>query len=138
MPGNDGDYVIVRMALRSTCLHWPGMRKPKPKPKVAAAVLLAIVSTLAMARPATAAAAGSMVRYACRPAQNLVVTRSGDTAIVQFIDRIYKLRRKASSLGEKYISQHAALIIDGNSAVFVAEDRLQLGTCLEAIHLAAN
>ena len=88
---------------------------------------------------ATAAtAAGSTIRYACQPAQNLVVTRSGKTATVQFIDRTYDLRRKASSIGEKYIAKDAALIIDGKSAFFVAEDRLQLGTCVEAMHLAAK
>ena len=76
--------------------------------------------------------------YTCEPRQNLVVARSGDTATVHFIDRTYELRRKASSIGEKFIAKDAALIIDNKSAVFVAEDRLQLGTCVEAMHLAAK
>jgi hypothetical protein len=108
--------------------------------KAAAALMFAVLSTLGMGDAASAAtpAPGSTMRYACEPAQNLVVTRSGDTATVQFIDRSYTLRRKASSIGQKYISESAALIIDGKSAVFVAEDRLQLGTCIEAIRLASQ
>ena len=58
--------------------------------------------------------------------------------MLQFIDRNYRLRRKSSSLGEKYISKSAALIMDGKSAVFVAEDRLQLGRCIDAIPLASK
>jgi len=108
------------------------------KLKVAAALLVAVFSTLGVGHAAAATPADSRVRYACQPAQNLFVSRSADTATVQFVDRTYKLRRKASSIGEKYISNNAALIIDGRSAVFVAEDRLQLGACVEAMHLAAK
>ena len=105
---------------------------------VGAALLFGVLSTLGIGRAAVAHAATIEVRYACQPSQNLVVTRSGDSATVQFIDRTYQLRRKASSIGEKYVSGTAALIIDGKSAVFVADDRLQLGTCVEALHVAAR
>jgi hypothetical protein len=40
------------------------------------------------------------------------------------------------ALGEKYGSPTAALIIDGSSAVFVADDRLQLGACVKALETA--
>lgn len=106
--------------------------------KVAAALLLAVLSTLGVGHATAASAAGSAIRYACQPAQNLVVTRSADGATVLFVDRTYELRRKASSIGEKYISKSAALIIDGKSAIFVTEDRWQLGTCVEAMRLTAK
>lgn len=104
--------------------------------KIAAALLVAVLSTLGVAH--AAAAASSQVQYACDARQHLVVTRSTKSATVQFIDRTYELRRKPSSIGEKYISKTAALIIDGPSAVFIAEDRLQLGSCVEATSLASN
>lgn len=103
--------------------------------KVAAAGLFAVLSMLAVAHGTAAAASASAMRYSCVPAQNLVVRRHGNTATVHFIDRTYELRRSASSMGEKFLSPHAALIIEGKSAVFVAEDRMQLGTCVEAMRI---
>lgn len=96
--------------------------------KIAVGLLFGVVSVLGAAH---AGAATKEVRYLCEPAQQLVVQRTSRTAAVRFIDRSYVLDRKASSIGERYVSANAALIIDGPSAVFVAEDRLQLGTCLE-------
>lgn len=102
--------------------------------KVAAGLLAGVVSVLAGvdAHAATATA----TRYQCNPRQSLVVSRSGDRAVVEFIDRTYELRRKRSSIGETYISPTAALVIDGPSAVFVAQDRLQLGSCVKATRVA--
>lgn len=101
--------------------------------KIGGAVLIAIVSVLGgpQARAAT-------IRYACDGRQNLVIEREGPRATVKFIDRSYDLTRRASSIGEKYESPTAALIIDGKSAVFVADDRLQLGNCSEALLLSAG
>jgi hypothetical protein len=62
---------------------------------------------------AQAHAAGSAVRYACEGRQNMVVDRNRSSAHVNFIDRSYELRRKPSSIGVKYESSNAALIIDG-------------------------
>lgn len=93
--------------------------------------LMALVLPLLGAAQAHAATPTEM-RYQCAPRQNLVVSRTDETAVVRFVERSYELRRKGSSIGVKYTSARAALIIDGPSAVFVAEDRLQLGTCLEA------
>ena len=97
----------------------------------AAGGLMTIVLSLLGAAQAHAATPTEM-RYQCAPRQKLVVSRTDETAVVRFVDRTYELRRKRSSIGVKYTSARAALIIDGPSAVFVAEDRLQLGTCLEA------
>lgn len=107
--------------------------------RVATAVLAACLSILGGAHAASAAAVPhAETRYACDFRQQLVVTRTADGARVNFIDRAYELSRARSSIGEKFLSATAALIIDGSSAVFVTEDRLQLGACVEATHVAAK
>lgn len=103
--------------------------------KLTAAVVLGLLPGLASAQ--TVASKSGPIRYACEGRQNLVVERDRDRARVNFIDRSYELKRKPSSIGIKYGSSTAALIIDGHSAVFVADDRLQLGTCTEAFPVAA-
>lgn len=103
--------------------------------KIAAGLLTGVLSVLATAQAAHATSV-TEVYYACDNAQRLIVRQSGDTASVYFIDRSYLLRRSRSGIGEKFLSPTAALIMDGKSAVFVAEDRLQLGRCLEASRTA--
>lgn len=103
--------------------------------KVAAALLLGVLSLLGSAQ---AHAAATDTRYACDGGQRLVVRRHAGGASVQFIDRTYELRAKRSSFAEKYVSATATLIIDGPSAVFVADDPLQLGSCVEAVPPAPN
>lgn len=98
--------------------------------------LIAIVFSLLGAVHAHAATPTAM-RYQCASREDLVVSRIDETAVVRFVDRTYELRRKSSSIGVKYTSSRAALIIDGPAAVFVANDRLQLGTCLEAFRATA-
>ena len=85
--------------------------------------------------PATAAP--KAVRYACPTSEDLAVQRDHSTARVKFAGRTYELQRQRSSIGDKYISSKAALIIDGRSATFVADDLLDLGTCLKTVPLAA-
>lgn len=96
--------------------------------KVAAALMLAVLSLLDSAQ---VHAAAMETRYVCDGGQRLIVHRHAGGASVEFIDRTYELVPRPSSIGEKYISASAALIIDGSSAVFVAEDRLQLGACVQ-------
>jgi membrane-bound inhibitor of C-type lysozyme len=100
--------------------------------KVAGGLIAAVLSLLGAAQ--AHAAPSTALRYQCAPGQNLVVSRTDGRAVVRFIDKTYELRRKRSSIGIKYSSATATLIIDGPSAVFVAEDRLQLGACREAFH----
>lgn len=103
--------------------------------RLAAAVVLGLLTGVASAQ--TVEMTSGPIRYACEGRQNLVVERDRDRAHVNFIDRSYELKRRPSSIGIKYGSSTAALIIDGHSAVFVANDRLQLGTCREALPVAA-
>ena len=105
--------------------------------KVASGVLLGILSLLGTAQAAHAATV-TEIRYACDEGQRLVVRESAQSASVQFIDRTYELLQKRSSIGRKYISPTAALIIDGASVVFVTEDRLQLGQCTETSQVASG
>jgi hypothetical protein len=102
--------------------------------RIAAGLLAGVLSVLGSAQ---VHAAVSNTRYACDGRQSLVVERDSARARVNFIDRSYVLRRKSSSIGVKYESPHAALIIDGSSAVFVADNRLQLGICTAAFPIAS-
>ena len=99
--------------------------------RVAGALMIGVLSVLAAAQ--AHATAPETVRYACEDRQTLSVQRDARSARVIFPDRSYALERKPSGIGVKYASSSAALIIDGSSAVFVADDRWQLGACTEAV-----
>jgi len=99
--------------------------------KLAVGLLVGVSSVLGSAH-ASAATPTKTTHYLCDSHKHLVVRRTADNASVEFIDRTYQLQRKASDLGVQYIAPKAALIIDGPEAVFVADDRLQLGRCVEA------
>ena len=77
------------------------------------------------------------VRYACPASTELTVKRNLATARVTLAGRNYDLQRKRSSIGDKYLSANAALIIDGASAIFVAADHLDIGTCVRSVPVAS-
>jgi membrane-bound inhibitor of C-type lysozyme len=85
---------------------------------------------------AGAPAATAPVRYTCSADKHLTVQRNASVARVSLDGRSYDLRRKHSSIGDKYLSEDAAMIIDGSSLVFVADDDLDLGTCVREVPLA--
>jgi membrane-bound inhibitor of C-type lysozyme len=93
---------------------------------------------LAMAGVSQAQAAPDAVHYACSASQGLTVRQSLSDAHVSFAGRTYDLKRRPSSIGQKYLAPHAALILDGDSAVFVAEDHPFLGTCFRTVPVASN
>jgi precorrin-4 methylase len=105
--------------------------------KVATGLMLAVLSVPG-AIQAQAATASIEVQYACTNAEKFIVTRTADKALVQFGGKTYELQRRPSSIGVKYISATAALIVDGASAAFVADDRFQLGTCVQTTHMASS
>jgi membrane-bound inhibitor of C-type lysozyme len=86
---------------------------------------------------APASAASISVRYACPASDDLLVQRTASTAHVRLAGQTYELQRERSSIGAKYLSSNAALIIDGDSATFVAADHLELGTCDKAVPVAS-
>lgn len=104
---------------------------PKVTRMLAALVSGALAVTQAHGTP-------NPVRYACPASADLAVQRSGSTASVNYAGRRYELQRKRSSVGAKYVSPNAALIIDGNSAIFVAEDVIDLGTCTKTVSVASS
>lgn len=71
-------------------------------------------------------------RFVCEDAVSFGVRRSATAATVSFGDGDYRLERKRSSIGERFASPGATLIIDGDFAAFVAEDRLGLDGCRSA------
>jgi len=104
-------------------------------PKLAGTLTASVTAAVALTQ---AHGAPAPVRYACAASEQLSVQRNGASAHVTYAGRRYDLERKRSSIGDKYVSPKAALIIDGNSAVFVAEDVVGLGTCTRAVPLASN
>jgi hypothetical protein len=87
---------------------------------------------------AQAEAAPAAVDYSCRANQQLSVQRDSSRARVSLGGRTFDLQRRRSSIGEKYLSPTAALIIDGASAVFVSNDHLDLGICFEGASVATT
>jgi hypothetical protein len=80
----------------------------------------------------------SAIQYECPASQHLIVQRDNLKARVSLAGQTYVLERHRSSIGDKYLSQSAALIIDGGSAVFVAKDHLDLGTCVRTTSVASS
>lgn len=107
------------------------MQTVRPASALLAALLAVLGSNQAHAQ-------AKSVEYQCPASDKLTVHRNGAGARVTFAGRTYQLQRRRSSIGAKYISPTAALIIDGPSAVFVAQDQLNLGTCIRPMRLAAG
>ena len=95
----------------------------------------ALIAVLGVAQ---AEAAPIAARYACSSSEDLTVQRNASSAHVSFQGRTYDLPRRASSLGIQYISAEAALIIDGPSAVFVGEDKVDARTCMRTVPVASS
>jgi membrane-bound inhibitor of C-type lysozyme len=101
-------------------------------PKLLAAASLCIIGT------AEVRAAPGPVRYACASRADLLVERNATSARVSIDGRTYDLQRKRSSIGPKYISRKAALIIDGGSAIFVSDDHPDLPACVQTVPIASE
>lgn len=67
--------------------------------------------------------------YQCKRGQTFKVERRKDRAEVHYAGRRFDLPRRASSIGDRYATHDATLIIDGDSAVFVTNSVLDLGAC---------
>ena len=94
---------------------------------------------LLISAPIGAVAGFGSVTYTCGASEQLTVQLDGPTARVSFGKQHYNLSRHRSSIGEKYLSSQAALIIiDGPSAVFVTNDRPRLGTCMKSVPVASS
>jgi hypothetical protein len=80
--------------------------------------MLIVLAALAASTPATASEART---YSCSRPGSLEVRFTRTTAFVNFERREYQLHRKRSSIGVRYGSPSAALMLDGQFAVFVTE-----------------
>lgn len=60
--------------------------------------------------------------YLCTDGAALSVLRQSGVATVDYQGSVYRLSEKRSSLGERYTSADATLIIDRHYAVFVTEE----------------
>jgi hypothetical protein len=105
--------------------------------RVAMGLLAGVLSVLASVG-APAASRPIEARYLCTDGPGFAVARSAGEASVRYAGRTYELKRKPSSIGVKYIAADAALIVDGRSAVFVADDRPLFGPCLQATGMASK
>ena len=98
-----------------------------------------LVAVTALAATVHAQPSSKASQYTCAAeVGDMRVERSGTTAHVTLAGRTYALKWKQSSIGDKFISPTAALIIDGDSAIFVSEDQLNLGPCTKAVPIAAT
>ena len=77
----------------------------------------------------TSARGGRIATYECAGGKAFTVRRDAKVAMVEYDDQSYRLDRRTSSMGVKYSSDEASLIIDGDLAVFVAETVLDLKLC---------
>jgi hypothetical protein len=67
--------------------------------------------------------------FACQGGTEILVSERDSGAAVRVGEKTYQLRPKSSSLGRKFVSAEATLIIDGSFAAFVATDRFNLREC---------
>jgi membrane-bound inhibitor of C-type lysozyme len=63
---------------------------------------------------------GTLVEFACQSSSTLKVRLTPSLAQVSIDGRQYSLQRRPSSLGARYSSRQATLIVDGSFASFVA------------------
>ena len=93
--------------------------------------LLVLVAALAVGNCSAAKAApGTQVtRYRCAEDRSFTVDRNDRSAVVSYADKNYVLTRKPSSLGLRYSSDVATLIIDHDFAAFVTDATTNLREC---------
>jgi hypothetical protein len=98
-----------------------------PLPAIALSCLVVVAS-------ACSAHAGSpetlRSTYVCSDGRSFTVVRDAQHATVQFADGRYRLVRRSSSIGPKYASNDATLLIDGDFAAFVTKSVTNLESCL--------
>lgn len=69
--------------------------------------------------------------YRCHDGRWFTVARNHNSASIRYADTSYNLSRRPSSLGMKYSSAEATLIIDHQFAAFVTETLMDLEQCYE-------
>lgn len=100
-------------------------------PRVRDGSLLILVAAIATGGCAQAQGSSPSIvaRYDCAENRHFTVQRTDDAAIVSYADQNYTLARKPSSIGLRYASGVATLIIDRDFAAFVSETVVDLENC---------
>jgi membrane-bound inhibitor of C-type lysozyme len=82
--------------------------------------------------PALAEAARATTLYQCAGERSFTVARDDRTAVIVYSGVRYELPRRKSSIGERYATSGATLIIDGKMAAFVTGSVMNLDVCRAA------
>ena len=75
------------------------------------------------------AARSAVSTYECANGKSFSVRKTADGATVEFENEVFTLSKRKSSLGSRYSSDGASLVIDGDLAVFASETVLDLRMC---------
>lgn len=67
--------------------------------------------------------------YRCGDGRSFEVEQRGKMATIDFAGTRFQLPRRKSSIGARYASRDATLIVDGESAVFVTPRIVDLKAC---------
>jgi hypothetical protein len=100
--------------------------------------LLLLALTAGCASPLHAQRSSGPVRFECIDGQTVDVQISGSRAKVRVEGTTYALRKRPSSIGIKFVSSDAALMIDESFAAFVAEIGPRLRQCRSAGPIAVR
>lgn len=90
-------------------------------------VLILVLSSGCSTRAAQAQ--GSVTLFRCAGGQSFTVERDDRSAIVIYSGVRHELPRRSSSIGERYATGDATLIIDGDMAAFVTRSVMNLDFC---------
>jgi len=93
------------------------------------AILLILVGCSA----ASPAQVEQVSTYECSGGKTFTVRRDPTVATVDYGEQSFQLSRRSSSLGMRYSSKGASLIIDGDFAVFATDKILNLKLCKERL-----
>jgi hypothetical protein len=91
--------------------------------------LLAIALLFTACSAASEPPAYLTATFICADNRSFTVARNAEVATVFFDGAQYRLARRASSIGIKYASSDASLIVDGDFAAFVTEAVPDLDDC---------
>lgn len=118
-----------------------GLDSSKRRPAIIRLTALTLTGLTALAAPISigllsscSAAAAPQVKsatYNCNAGRSFGVRSDDKHATIEYSGQRYSLPRRPSSIGYKYASPAATLIIDGDVAVFVTEAIVDLGGCYE-------
>jgi len=89
------------------------------------------LSTLVLAACSTQGAASvpDVATYRCAEGRSFSVERTGEAATVLYSEERYQLSRRPSSIGIRYASREATLLLDDDFAAFATEMVIDLQDC---------